>query len=350
MDSQSPQKRKGKVKYVVPYDFKSPKLFSKEVMRTISLIHDNVARGMGRIFSSSLNYKIDVSLSRIEQSSPTDFIADMPTPTVVYIHLGRTMGGDIILSMPPEFCIHIIERESGGAGIDLSFKRILTIIEEKIISRIQNRIQAEIIKAWQPYLHFEVDKVLYENKPDNIHLGSVDPLLTAKIKIDLYNTIVEVGISYTYSFLKRALNDPIIKKGRGVNLERLSQEESIDYRRTLKKAQVIIQPILGMTTLSLDDILSLKEGDTIPLIQKSDEPLEIKINGITKMKGYPGLKQGRKAIKVFEIIDSHENHTLSSVASQMHSFISAMNYHVQRPVFVIVYYRFIGRRKSICYL
>ena len=107
------------------------------------------------------------------------------------------MGGDIILSMPSEFCIHIIERESGGSGIDLSFKRILTTIEEKIISRIQHRIQSEIIKAWQPYLHFEVDKVIYENKPENIHLRSVDPLLSAKINIDLNGQIVELGISYT---------------------------------------------------------------------------------------------------------------------------------------------------------
>ncbi len=303
MDSQSPQKRKGKVKYVVPYDFKRPKLFSKEIMRTISQIHDNVSRGMGRIFSTSLNYKTDVSLSRIEQFSPSDLISDMPTPSVVYMMNGRTMGGDIILAMPPEFCIHIIERESGGPGIDLTFKRTLTTIEEKIISRIQERIQNEIIKAWEPYLRFEVENTHYENKPENIHLSSVDPLLTAKMRVDLNEAVIEVGISYTYSFLKKALNDSIIKKDRGANLQRLNHEESIDYRRTLKKAPVRIQPLLGQTVLSLDDILSLKEGDTIPLLQKADEPLEIKVNGITKMNGFPGLKQGRKAIKVFEIIE-----------------------------------------------
>lgn len=303
MDPQSPKKRKGKVKYVVPYDFKRPKLFSKEIMRTITLIHDNISRGMSRIFSASLNYKTDVYLNKIEQFSQTDFISEISTPAVIYIHVGQTMGGDIILSMPPQFCIHIIERESGGSGIDLSYKRNLTTIEEKIISRIQQRIQFEIRKAWQPYLHFEVEKVHYESKPENIHLRSVDPLLSAKIKIDLHGQLVELGISYTYSFLKRALNDSIIKKERGANLERLNVEESIDYRRTLKKAPVVIQPILGTTILSLDDILSLKEGDTIPLVQKSDEPLEIKINGITKMNGFPGLKQGRKAIKVFEIVE-----------------------------------------------
>ncbi len=303
MDSQSPKKRKGKVKYVVPYDFKRPKLFSKEIMRTISQIHDNVSRGIGRIFSNALNYKVDVSLSRIEQFSPSDFITDIPVPAVVYHLEGKSNSGDIFIYIPSEFCIHIIERESGGPGIDLSYKRTLTTIEEKIISRIQERLERELIEAWDPYVKFEVGNVVYENKPDNIHLGSVDPLLAAKIKVDLNEAVIEFGISYTYNFLKRALNDSIIKKDRGANLERLNHEEAIDYRRTLEKAPVKIQPLLGSTSLTLNEILNLKEGDTIPLHQKADEPLQIKVNGVTKMNGYPGVKQGRKAIKVFEIIE-----------------------------------------------
>ena len=113
MDSQSPKKRKGKVKYVAPYDFKRPKLF-KEINANYYAYPDNISRGTSRLFSASLNYKTDVSLNKIEQYSPTDFISDIPAPAVIYIHVGQTMGGDIILTMPPQFCIHIIERESGG--------------------------------------------------------------------------------------------------------------------------------------------------------------------------------------------------------------------------------------------
>lgn len=303
MDSHLSKQKKGKMKYVIPYDFKQPKLFSKEILRTISKIHDNIARGMSRIFSMSLNYKTDVTLHKIEQFSPSDFIKNMPTPCVVYTLNGRVMGGDIMITLPPEFCIHIIERESGGLGVDLSYSRILTTIEERIISRIQIQIQNEIIRAWEPLLKFNVENKLYENKPENIHLGSVDPLLMAKMSIYLVEDIIEVGISYTYSFLKKALNDSIIKKNKGSNLQPLNHQEQIDYQRTLTKALVRIQPLLGQTVLSLDDILNLKQGDVIPLVQKSDKPLEIKVNGITKMNGYPGLKQGRKAIKVFEIIE-----------------------------------------------
>jgi len=303
MASQPPKKRKGKVKYVVPYDFKRPKLFSKEIMRTISQIHDSIARGLSRIFSNSLNYKVDVSLSRIEQFSSAGLIKDIPTPAVIYMLQGRMMGGEIIIAMPTEFCIHIIERQSGGPGIDLSYKRTLTTIEEKIISRIIQSIKKELVSAWEPFMQIRFEEESYESKPENLHLGSVDPTLTAKIKVELGEKVIELGISYSYGFLKRALNDSIIKKDRGASLERLNHEAAIDYRRTLRKAPVRIQPLLGSAMLSLDDILSLKEGDTIPLSQKADEPLEIKVNGVTKMNGYPGLKQGRKAIKVFEIIE-----------------------------------------------
>lgn len=303
MGSQNPNKKKGKVKFVVPYDFRRPKLFSKEIMRTIGQIHDAIARGLGRIYSTSLNYKVDVSLNRIEQFSSDDFTKDLPSPAVIYLLQGKLLGGEIIVSMPPEFCIHIIERQSGGPGIDLSHKRVLTTIEEKIISRIMKSVIEEIQVAWEPYMRFEVESSSYENKPDNLHFASVDPTLSAKTLVDLGVEKVEVGVSYSYSFLKRALNDSIIKKDRGANLQRLNNEAALDYRRTLKKAPVKIQPLLGTTVLSLDDILSLKEGDTIPLRQKADEPLEIKVNGVAKMNGYPGLKQGRKAIKVFEIIE-----------------------------------------------
>ena len=303
MDPQRPKQRPGKVKYVELYDFKRPKLFSKEIMRTLSSIHDGIARGLGRIFSASLRYKVDVTHSRIEQYSPSDFITSIESPGVIYVLEGSNVGGEIIVNIPPEFCIHIIERQSGGAGVDLSHKRVLTTIEEKIISRMMGAVEREIITAWQPFSPFRFEMRTYESKPENVHLGTVDPTMTAKIKIDLGTSKVELGISYSYGMLKKALNDTILKKEKGDSLERLNAKEQVAYRRTLQNASVRLQPILGTTNLSLDDVMNLKEGDTIPLKQKSDEPLPILVNGVAKIKGFPGLKQGHKAIKIYEIIE-----------------------------------------------
>jgi flagellar motor switch protein FliM len=73
------------------------------------------------------------------------------------------------------------------------------------------------------------------------------------------------------------------------------------YERTLLGANVIIQPLLGTSRLSVQEIIDLKVGDSIALGQRIDQPLEIRVNGVQKMTAYPGLIHGRRAVKVFEI-------------------------------------------------
>lgn len=303
MNSVSTQPKPGKRKYVEPYDFRQPKLFSKEIMRTLRTLHDVLARNLSRVFSSALRQKVDVHLHKIDQISTSDFIQNISSPSVIYLLSVKQLGGEVIAVIPPEFCIHLIERQSGGRGDTLDERRTLTTIEEKIISRIMKSINNEIIVAWEPYMDFSIDSATYESKPENVHLVSVDPTIVAKFEIDIGAHKVEIQFSYPYSLLKEAMNDSVLKKGNQSKSEKLSPEALESYKRTLASALVRIQPLLGTTRLSVNDILALKEGDTIPLNQRTDKPLSVRVNQVEKMKAYPGLVQGRKAIKVFEIIE-----------------------------------------------
>ncbi|NIT58962.1 MAG: flagellar motor switch protein FliM, partial [Aliifodinibius sp.] len=69
MESPESGQQLADVKYVETYDFKQPKLFSKEIMRNLRSLHDIFARSVSRIFSSALRAKVDVSLEKIEQIS-----------------------------------------------------------------------------------------------------------------------------------------------------------------------------------------------------------------------------------------------------------------------------------------
>lgn len=303
MEMKSQNNKLGNVKYVESYDFRQPKLFSKEIMRTLQTIHDVFSRNLARIFSTSLRYKVDISLQEIKQLSSPEFVRNIESPSTIYLLKVEELGGEIIVVLPAEFCIHLIERQSGGQGRQLSERRTLTTIEEKIIHRVMKNVNHEIVQAWEPYMDFQIDNAIYESKPENLHLESVDPTIIIKFKVDLGEEDLEVGVSYSYSLLKKAMSDTLLKKGIKSKMEELSAEEMEAYQRTLKKANVRVQPLLGTTRLTLDEILNLKEGDTIPLKQRSDKPLDIRINGTTKMTAYPGVVQGRRAVKVFELLD-----------------------------------------------
>lgn len=297
-------RKAGRLKYVESYDFKHPKLFSKEIMRTLRTLHDVLARNLSRVFSSVLRHKVDVSLHKIDQLSTSEFLQGVESPSVIYLLTVQQLGGDVIVIIPPGFCIHMIERQSGGHGEDISERRVLTTIEEKIISRVMKNINREIISAWEPYMDFSIDSTSYESKPENIHLPSVDPTIVAKFLIEISDSRkVEIQISYSYSLLKEAMNNSIRKRGHTARTETLTDEELISYKRTLMKAHVGIQSLLGTTRLSVNEIINLKEGDTIPLRQRTDKPLEVRVNNVTKMTAYPGVMQGRRAVKIYELID-----------------------------------------------
>lgn len=303
MDSKQTRQKSGNVKFVEPYDFKHPKLFSKEIMRTLRTIHDVLGRNLSRIFSTSLRYKVDAQLQKIDQLSSSEFIQEIKSPSAIYLLSVEELGGELIVVIPPEFCIHLIERQSGGQGMELAERRTLTLIEEKIVSRVMQNINKEIILAWEPFMDFHIDRMTFESKPENVHMTSVDPTIIAKFVIDLGEAKSEVKVAYTYSLLKKAMNDTILKRGISSRLEKLTEEEMESYQRTLSKASVRIQSLLGTTTLTLDEIMSLKEGDTIPLHQKAENPLAVWVNGVQKMTAYPGVIKGRRAIKVFELLE-----------------------------------------------
>ncbi len=303
MEARQPNQHLGNVKYVEAYDFKQPKLFSKEIMTSLYAIHDVFSRNLSRIFSSSLRYKVDVFLKKIDQLSVAEFIQSIKSPSAIYMLSVDDLEGDIVVVIPPEFCIHLIERQSGGIGKRLSESRTLTVIEEKIFSRIISTVNTEVMAAWEPYKEFQINETIYQSKPENLHLTSVDPTIIAKFMVDLGEEELEIGVSYSYSFLKKAMNDTIMKKGLGSRKEQLSEDEMEGYKRTLKKSNILVQSLLGSTRLTLNEIMNLKKGDTIPLKQKTEQPLEINVNGKMKMKGYPGVVQGRRAVKIFELLD-----------------------------------------------
>lgn len=270
-------------------------------MRTLRSLHEVLARNLARVYGSALRRKVDVSVGGIQQATASSFVMEIESPSVIFLLNDVNHTDDIIMMMPAGFCIHMIEKQSGGRGDNISEKRTLTTIEEKIINRIMDSISKEIVIAWEPFEEFTITSKKYESKPENVHLTSVDPMLIVKLVIDLGDKKVEVKIAYSYALLKQAIHNSAIKQNSRTKKELMSESQKESYERTLLGASVIIQPLLGTSRLSVKEIIDLKVGDSITLGQRIDQPLGVRVNGVQKMTAYPGLLHGRRAVKVFEI-------------------------------------------------
>jgi flagellar motor switch protein FliM len=72
----------------------------------------------------------------------------------------------------------------------------------------------------------------------------------------------------------------------------------------LVDAPVELTVELGETRITLDDLINLSAGDTIILNRDCRSELSVKVEGIDKFTGMPGVQSGNKAIQITNILTS----------------------------------------------
>jgi flagellar motor switch protein FliM len=290
-------------KQVESYDFKHPKLFSKEIMRSVRTLHEGLSRDLARVITSSLRQKVDINLVAIKQLVTLDFMQSIETPAAFYMLNAPELNGDIMMVLDPEVCLMLVERLSGGRSSERYKRRSLTTIEEKIMSRIIANINREVIAAWEPYISFTIESVHYESKSENIHNIIDEPAIIAEYSLEVNGEDMNMWIAYPYSLLKETLNAAVHKMGIGSRKEILTPEGMTAYQFTLKHVPVMLRPLLGRANLTFNSLMELKEGDAIALDQKIDKPLVVQVNDVDKIKAFPGVVRNRRAVKIYEIIE-----------------------------------------------
>jgi flagellar motor switch protein FliM len=110
---------------------------------------------------------------------------------------------------------------------------------------------------------------------------------------------------YPYALLEEALSNSLLKMSNQMRKDDLEPEQRKRYQGKVKEISVPLQAELGRTKISIRDLIQMQQGDVIPLEQRVEEPLSIKVNDHKKMMGFPGKVRKNKAIKIYDFIDKN---------------------------------------------
>ncbi len=293
-----------------PYDFRQPKLVSKEIIRSIRNIHEMYARNAKRIFAQVLNHNVEVTLTDVEQVIFSKYLNDIDPPSALFLFNIEELGDWAVMQMDPGFCIYCIERQSGGEAKYLEEKRILTRVEERIVGRIVEKCFKDLSHVWSSFFPFTVLNHIYESKPGNIRtISANDPGIVIRFWFKIDEFRVPFSICYPYALLKDQLISNSFNMDKANFSGALSSIEKKNFEEDLKQAEITIKVLLGETDVSLNRLIELKQGDVIMLNQQIDDPLRIMINNRIKMNGYPGSMRGKKAIKIYNIRKNSNDRT-----------------------------------------
>ncbi len=299
-----PRERKVKIK---PYDFRRPDRFSNEQMRTLQMLHENFGRLFAASLSTHLRTVVEIKVLSANQITFEEFLKSVPNPTNVNIFSMSPLQGTAILEMNPVLVFTLIDRILGGPGNPPLKQRDFTDIEMTILEKVVKRALDNLKEAWQhaASLNFKLEAM--ESNPLFVQIVSPDEtvaLINLEVKIKSVTSTMNVCIPYVVletiiSKLSAHQWFTVVKKAEsGISAE--------DLKKNLKTTFVRVSVQLGVTHITIRDLLSLKVGDVVRLDNGINEDLKIYVGDRHTFSGRPGLIRKRKGVQIVSILKQQE--------------------------------------------
>ena len=288
-ESESPAEIEPKQKVAI-YDFKHPNLVSKEQLRLLETIHEGLCRNFGVFLSAQLRMIVEMNLLAIDQIMYSEFVMSIAPPSSIYVCEADNPQSQFVLEMNPQLSIFIVERLFGGQGSMVSEVRPISIIEQKVMSRVIERITTEISRNWQTLANFNTQVNRFESNPEFVQIvPSSEPVVVVSMEIKIHGNSSLVNICYPYMWISNILSTPEVQEKILFGSKEPSDDEKRMIEYNIGQSDVYMRTILGKSDITVKDFLELKSGDVIQLSSRTDKPLEVygEQADIYSYRGYP---------------------------------------------------------------
>lgn len=282
------------------YDFRRPDRFSKEHIRAIQNIHETFARVTASTLSSYLRWPTTVSLSSIEQVVYDEYIHQLANPTLVNLVELQPLSGRIVVEMDVKLGLAMLDRMMGGSGQMTLRRSELTDIEMALMRSLGATVSAGLRDGWTAVA--DLQPVLVETV---LNADLVQAALPGDIAALLLFEIHTLGMSGTISIcVPHPVIEPLMDR---LNTQAWfssgsrksgSEDDRLKLADGIRGARLPIGVELGSTTITVGELLDIREGDVIRLDRGLDAELPVLAGKRARFLGRPGTLGGNRAIQI----------------------------------------------------
>jgi len=301
------------------YDFKRPDKFSKDQIRTVSIMHETFARLTTTSLSAQLRSLVHVHVASVDQLTYEEFIRSIPNPTTLAVINMDPLKGSAILEIDPAVTFSIIDRLFGGHGEGTKFSRDLTDIEQAVMEGIIVRILGNMREAWSTVIDLRPRLGQIETNPQ---FAQIVPPTEMVVLVTLETKVGEVEGMMNFCIPYLTI-EPIISKlsaqywyssvRRGTTTENLNI-----LRDRLSTIEVTIVAEIGSIDLKVRDVLALRKGDVIRLYSvRVGDPMVLRIGTRKKFLCRPGVVGNKIAIQVTKKLEETSRQDFEELSTEV---------------------------------
>ncbi len=285
---------------VIPYDFRLPNRISKTQLRTIRNIHENFAESLSSFLVTKLQTVVNIKVNTIDQIYYSEYVLSVPNPACLYTFQIKNTDIKGILELNSDLALTLVDRLLGGNGSSKKQNNNITLIEQKVLTAVVEKVMLDLKKTWQiiDNMDFVVDH--FEPDIDFVQLTSPNEsvlLISFEFSFGEENYLMNLCFA-TFAF------DSILAKmsSQKLSSSRPNRNQGKTTKDILSKhlnaTSVPITVELGKSSISIKDLSELKKGDVLVLENKIQDEQIVKVYNKVLFYGHPGISNNHKAIKI----------------------------------------------------
>jgi flagellar motor switch protein FliM len=284
----------------MPYDFKRPERVGKEQMRALQTMYEAFSRNFGAALSALLRAIVEVKLTSVDQLTYSEFVFSLENPTCFNIIEAEPLEGYLILDINPSILYLIIDRLLGGGRETAEMsRRPLTEIELRLVARVTDLFLREMKHSWEHILELNarVDRV--ESNPQLAQIVSPNEVVVLiSFELTIGETRGMMNFCLPFNAIERISNKLTANNWSTVSKRPVSPEAIRKISVGITGAVVEVVAELAHTRITTGDLIGLRVGDIITTEKDIHNPLDIKVEGCSKLHASAGAYKGHKAIQI----------------------------------------------------
>lgn len=295
-------------KHVKEYDFRRPEKFSRDQLRTLQGIHEQLMRLLNSSLAAYLRTSVQFALESVEQASYEEFAGQTKEGNLIYVISLDPLPAPILLEVSAELVFASLDRLLGGAGKRLQRDRDATEMERSLFQEnwlmpvLQN-----LRAAWQTIVPITPSVGAVETNAGFVQIAlPTDVVVTVAMTATVGDGEGVVRLCYTYATLEPIVPQLDTQRLIATGASRRRADDSENVRRGLNSIRVPLSVCLGSAEVTTEELLGLQRGDVIRLDALVDHEIEVLVNGEPKYRGRPGLKRHRLAVRISSMIEEDE--------------------------------------------
>jgi len=294
---------------VMPCNFRSAGRLSNESARTLTTLHEVVARYLTNSLDVYLGTGLEVRLSSLEQLAMEEFKTKSMAGGYMLPCTTRASGSAVLVEMDNPLMFTVIDLLLGGTGEKVEVIREVTEIDEDIMEGVGSLIAQEIERAWQPVGYsLTPGKCVKPNYAHRI-FPQTEKVLRIKFDVNVANMTGALYVSFAAS-----LAGSLVRSTRAdANGQGGSSFDPVPSLRTrMLDCKFSLSGELPDLRVPVRQLAAIKEGSVLMLSTPVSGPAKLMLEGKNYFNAVPVREGNNKAMQLMQRLQQRHSEVESS--------------------------------------